>query len=114
MKWMRAAGAGSAGLALMAASVATLPMASANPADGRRVDHRRCVTHGEYRSLHDELTLGRVKRILDGPGKVVRRDGGRHERRWFVCGGGRETKVWVWFYYNGSIWREDSKHTNAS
>jgi hypothetical protein len=114
MRWKRVAGVSWVCAAVIGATLSAPSAVATSDDAAARVDHRRCVTYGEYRALHDGLTLRRVKRILDAPGKIVSMGAGTQTRRWFVCGGGRQTKVWVDFYHGPRRWREFAKRTNAS
>jgi hypothetical protein len=113
MRWKRAAGAVLASATMVTATLAGTSAVAAPAGTGvQRVDHRPCITFGEYRQLHDGLRLRRVKRIIDAPGKITDLAAGTQTRRWFACLGDRRSKVWVDFYHARRTWREFDKRKN--
>ena len=67
--------------ALIAVFMAAATLLVASPAQA--IDHRKCVTLGEFRAVHRPMTFAQARRTLDGNGALLTRlDHGYYEGGW--------------------------------
>jgi len=95
----------SAALIAVLMAAATLTMAS--PAQA--VDHRTCVTLGEFRAIHRPMTYAQVKGVLDGDGILLARvDNGYYEGAWIDDGYWDSTYIDDGYYDLNDNWIDTS------
>ena len=84
----------SSATAASALAVLVLGAAIAPSASASHTDTRECVSKGEYREVHDGMSVQKVQRIFDQKGVELSREYGYMEKEYFTCTGGSANLVY--------------------